>query len=433
MDIKSSIVSSLRKEVVPAMGCTEPVAVALAAAKAKELLNDKDIKDVNILVSPNIYKNGLCVGIPNTKEVGLHIAGALGVVAGKSEKDLRMLEGLNAVDVENAKKLLIRKILKLGIKDTDEKIYIEVLIKGEKSYSKVIIKERHNKFVHLEVNNHIMLQEEKDSDSKSFNAMTNQLYNLRIRDIIKAIEDIDNNELAFLLEGLEMNEKIAKAAIEKGYGIGVGAGFYYNIKNGIMADDFINNAMMLTAAGADARMSGLSMPVMSSNGSGNNGLTAILPIVAYKNSYHVDEERLIKALAISHTINGYIKYYIGRLSPLCGCGVAAATGASAAIAWLMGANYEQIDGTIKNMIANISGMICDGAKVGCALKLATSASTAIQSAILAINNRIVPSRNGIVAESSEETIKNLGLLGTDGMNITDKVILDIMQKMENAV
>ncbi|RKD27319.1 L-cysteine desulfidase [Caminicella sporogenes DSM 14501] len=433
MDKKKIIIETLKREVVPAMGCTEPVAVALAASKAKEVLSEDDIKEVSILVSPNIYKNGLCVGIPNTDEVGLYIAGALGIVAGKSEKDLRVLEGIKDSEVLSAKKMLENDVLKLDIKDTDEKIYIEVFVRGKKGSARVIVKERHNKFVYIEKDNEVLFKEEQNKNGGGYNEVLKELYSLRIRDIIKAIEKIDYKDIEFLLEGIDMNEKIAKAAIEKTYGIGVGAGFYENIKNGVMADDFINNAMMLTAAGADARMSGLNMPVMSSNGSGNNGLTAILPLVAYKNIYDVDEEKLSKALAISHIINGYIKYYIGRLSPLCGCGVAAATGASAAIAWLMGADYDKIDGTIKNMIANISGMICDGAKVGCALKLATSAATAIQSAILAINGRIVPPRNGIVAETAEDTIKNLGMLGQDGMNITDRVILSIMQKMEKAV
>lgn len=431
MSMKENIVKLLKEEVIPAMGCTEPVAVALAASKAKEILGEGQIEKAKILVSPNIYKNGLCVGIPYTNEVGLSIASALGIIAGKSEKDLRVLEGLNDADVIKSKAFIADGKLSLGIKDTQEKIYIEVLLESEKSYSKVIIQGKHNNFVLLEKDNDIIMEKERSGVKKV--AIADRLYSMKIRDIINEVENIDYKELEFLLEGLDMNEKIAKTALEKSLGIGVGSGFYENIKNGLMADDFINNAMALTAAGADARMSGMNMPVMSSSGSGNNGLTAILPIVAYKNTKDVSEEKLSKALAISHMITGYIKHYIGRLSPLCGCGVAAGTGSSAAIAWLMGANYEQIDGTIKNMIANISGMICDGAKVGCALKLATSASTGIQSAILAINNKIVPSKNGIVSESAEDSIKNLGELGRNGMSVTDKVILDIMQKMNKAM
>ena len=192
----------------------------------------------------------------------------------------------------------------------------------------------------------------------------------------------------------------------------------------------MTSSMMLTAAASDARMSGINLSVMSSNGSGNNGLTAILPIVAYKNKFNVDDDKLAKAVAISHIMNSYIKHYIGRLSALCACGVAAGTGAGIAIAWLMGASEDQIDGVIKNTLANTSGMICDGAKEGCAIKLSTSASVAVQSAILAINDSIVPARNGIVAETAEDTIKNLGVLSSEGMSIADAVILKTMKKMQ---
>lgn len=431
MNLKEIIIDTLKKEVVPAMGCTEPVAVALACAKAKEIIKYNSLKKVEILVSPNIYKNGLCVGIPNTNEIGLDISGALGITGGKCEKDLRVLEGLTCEEVVEAKKLINENTIMLGIKDTSDKVYVEVILKADTGNSKVVIRERHNNFVYLESNGEVLLQEDYKFEGKENNS--NKIYESNIREIIQEIDSIEYEELKFLYEGLEMNEKIAETALVKKLGMGVGSGFYENMKKGIMADDLINNAMMYTAAAADARMSGLNKPVMSSNGSGNNGLTAILPLVAYTKKYDVEDEKIVKALAISHVVNCYIKNYIGRLSALCGCGVAAATGASAAIAWLMGGSYDQIDGAIKNMVANLSGMICDGAKVGCALKLATAGATAVQSAILAINDSIVPTRNGIIAESAEETIRNLGTLGNDGMTITDKVILGIMQQMKSAV
>nr|WP_184311677.1 L-serine ammonia-lyase, iron-sulfur-dependent, subunit alpha [Anaerosolibacter carboniphilus] len=413
------------------MGCTEPVAVALACAKARELLLYEELEEVKILVSPNIYKNGMCVGIPNTGEVGLEIAAALGIVGGKSEKDLRILEGLTIHEVGAAKKLLERNKISVGMKDTCEKIYVEVCLKADAGMVEVVIRERHNQFASIRIdgqetfNKHLAAVEASQGEQ--------QIYDFSIRDIILGIENLSYYQIEFLLEGLDMNERIAQAALDQDMGMGVGSGLYQSIKNGILSDDLMNQAMMLTAAGADARMSGFSMPVMSSNGSGNNGLTTILPIVAYRNKYAVSEEKLAKALAMSHMINGYIKHHIGRLSALCGCGVASSTGAAVAIAWLMGANHKQMDGVIKNMIANISGMICDGAKVGCALKLATAASTAVQSAILALGNKIVPAKNGIVAETAEETIENLGKLGQDGMGSTDTVILKIMKEMQVAL
>ena len=428
MDLGRLIIDTLKEEVLPAMGCTEPVAVALACAKAMELVESKEINSLEIMVSPNIYKNGLAVGIPNTNEVGLFIAAALGVVGGKSEKGLGVLDGIKEEEIELANKLINDNKVSIKIKDTEEKIYIEVKLDTAGESSSVIIQNKHNEFVYLERQGNIIL-DKRDENGGNIKD-TNPLYTLKINDIIKEIEKLNMEDIKFMLDGLEMNEKIAMAGLSKKSGMSVGITIYENIQRGILSDDLMNTAMMLTAGGSDARMSGINMPVMSSNGSGNNGLTAILPILAYHRKFSVNDEKLAKALAISHIINSYIKHYIGRLSALCGCGVAAATGASVAIAWLMGANEEQIDGAIKNMIANLSGMICDGAKVGCALKLATSASAAIQSALLALNDQVVPTKNGIIANTAEDTIKNLGMLSEEGMHFTDQVILKMMRQME---
>ncbi len=427
MSLRDVIITTLKNEVLPAMGCTEPVAVALACAKAREIHDNNEMDKIEVLVSPNIYKNGLGVGVPNTKEVGLSIAGALGIVGGTSEKSLSVLEDMREHHLEEAHILLATGKFILGIKDTTEKIYVEVNISSKYNNSKIIIEGKHNLFTHIEKNGRIFLSKEFGKNTND--TESDMIFGARIEDIIKEIEEIDHSELSFLLEGIEMNENIARKALDKKMGMGVGFGIKESIKKGYIADDFINNAMMLTSAGADARMAGLNMPVMSSNGSGNNGLTAILPIAVYKRRFNASNEKIAKALAISHILNCYIKNYVGRLSPLCGCGVAAATGASAAITWLMGGNYNQIDGAIKNMIASISGIICDGAKGSCALKLSTAASASVQSALLAINGSITLSRNGIIADSAEETIKNLGLISNYGMNSTDRVILDIMRNM----
>ena len=428
MDLKTQIINTLKAEVVPALGCTEPVAVALACAKAKELINNEDISSVNIWVSPNIYKNGLCVGIPYTDEVGLEIAGALGIVGGNSEKDLQVLEGLGDREIQLAKAMVKRELISLGIKDTQDKVYVEVVIKTKGNLAKVILREKHNQFIYIEQNGTVVLDHRVHETLQTVDA--SGLYQASIYEIITEIENIDWKVLSFLLEGLEMNEGVAMAALEQSMGMGVGRGFFDNIEKGMLSDDLMNYAMMLTAAGADARMSGAPIPVMSSNGSGNHGLTAILPIVAYGKKFDVTKESYTRALAISHIVTGYIKHYTGRLSALCGCGVAAASGAAVAIAWLMGADKERIDGTIKNMVANITGMVCDGAKVGCALKLATAAATAVQSALLAMQHVIVPVKNGIIGLTAEESIRNLGQLGVEGMTVTDGVILEIMQNMQ---
>ncbi|MGV8983274.1 L-cysteine desulfidase family protein [Clostridium sp.] len=429
MKLRNLIVQTLKEEVVPAMGCTEPVAVALACAKAKELIAYNYIESAEVFVSANIYKNGLSVGIPNTQEVGLYIAAALGFVGGESEKDLRVLEGINERQVQLAKELLHSGKLSLDIKDTTDKIYVEVNLITDKGSCSVIISGKHNRFVYIESLGEILLDLRKE-DKKS-NSGENILYNLKIREIISEIEKIPHEDIAFMLEGVLMNEAIAKVGLKSKMGMGVGFGLKKSVEQGFLSEDLMVSAMLLTAAASDARMSGINLSVMSSNGSGNNGLTAILPLVAYKNKFNVSDEKLAKAVAISHIMNSYIKHYIGRLSALCACGVAAGTGAGIAIAWLMGASYDQIDGVIVNTIANTSGMICDGAKEGCALKLSTSASVAVQSAILAINDCIVPTRNGIVAKTAEETIMNLGVLSSEGMNVADTVILKTMKEMQS--
>ena len=252
---------------------------------------------------------------------------------------------------------------------------------------------------------------------------------ITIKELVENIEKLNFEDIKFLLDGISMNEEIAKVGLEGKVGIGVGYGMKKSMEEGLLGDDLMNQAMMITAAASDARMAGVKMPVMSSNGSGNHGLTAILPIVAYNKKFPKTEEELAKALAISHLVTAYVKNFTGRLSAVCGCGVAASTGATAAISWLMSKDINQIEGAIENMVANLSGMICDGAKAGCALKLASAASAAVQSAIIAKQGCYVPPMNGIVGSRVEQSIKNLGKVSDKGMSTTDKVIINVMDEM----
>jgi len=248
-------------------------------------------------------------------------------------------------------------------------------------------------------------------------------------ELLEEVEQSKYEEISFLLEGLDMNEKISKIGLEKPIGLSVGYNSKKAIDDGMLGDDLANRAMYYTAAASDARMSGISLPVMSSNGSGNNGLTAILPLLAYRDMFETSDEKMAKALALSHLLNCYIKSEIGRLSALCSCGISAATGSGAAITWLFGGSREEIAGTIQNMIANLSGMICDGAKNSCALKLATAASTGVKAAIWSLNGTISSPKDGIVGDSVERSIQNLGVLSSEGMQLTDATILKIMQAM----
>ena len=431
-DLRTNLIDILKAEVKPAVGCTEPVAVALACAKAKELLGEEVVKN-KILVSPNVYKNAMCVGIPGTDRLGLKIAVAMGLVGGKSEDGLTLLEGWKEEQVRESERYVDTTPISIEPLDTKEKVVIDVTLEGENNKSRVIIKTKHDNFVFIQQNDLVLLDQvdgyaekaEVQTEEKKENIMDN----ITIQEIVTNIENMDLEDIKFLLDGISMNMDMAKYGLENKIGIGVGRGIKESIEEGLLGDGIMTKAMLLTAAASDARMGGAKLPVMSSNGSGNHGLTAILPIVAYAQKYPQSDEKMAKALAISHLITAYVKNFTGRLSAVCGCGVAASTGASAGISWLMDGNINHIYGAIENMIADLSGMICDGAKAGCALKLSSAASAAVQSAVIAKQGYSVPALNGIVGTRVEESIQNLGRVSDKGMQITDEIILNVMNDM----
>lgn len=410
----------LKSEVKPALGCTEPVAVALCCGRAKDELNDIPEK-VEVFVSKNVLKNGMGVYVPNTDMVGLDIAAAVGSLIGNSHKGLNILEDVDDKLLLEAKNFLKNDKIKIFLKKTKDKLYIEsILYKGD-SYVKVIIKDKHDRIIYVERNGNVIVKDEIEEI-----AVSSKSHRLSIKEIYEFATSVNFEEIAFLLEGVEMNKKIAQEGLDKNYGLNVGKNIIQNIKKGILSDDIHNFAMALTAAGADARMSGATLPVMSSAGSGNQGLTAILPVVAVSEKLNCSKEKLARAIAISHLITYHIKTHLGRLSPVCGCGVAAGIGASCAITYLLGGAYDNITKAIKNMVANLTGIVCDGAKPSCALKLATSASAAVQSALLAVSGIEVSKHDGIIEDDVEKTIINLAKVGTLGMSVTDDVILNIM-------
>jgi L-cysteine desulfidase len=431
MNTQSKLVNILRAEVKPALGCTEPVAVALACAKANELLGE-EIKKCTIGLSPNVYKNGMCVGIPGTDRLGLKISAAMGLIGGKSENGLRVLETLTTEDVKVAENYMDNNNIDISPIDTEEKVYIEVVLEGENNKTKVVIRTKHDNIVFASKNDEILLEEaveEVVATTNNTQPKENILDTITIKEIVEAIESVDFEEIEFLLEGITMNEEIANYGLNEKVGVGVGYGMKKSMEEGLLSDDLMNYTMMITAAASDARMAGVKLPVMSSNGSGNHGITAILPIVAYNKKFPQTDDRLARSLAISHLLTAYVKNYTGRLSAVCGCGVAASIGATSALSWLMDLGIEQVEGAIENMVANLSGMICDGAKAGCALKLASAASAAVQSAIIAKQNCIVPPMNGIVGNRVEQSIQNLGRVSDKGMTTTDKVIISVMDDM----
>lgn len=422
------IVDILKTEVLPTMGCTEPGAVALAAAYASKALGSTvQISSVEVAVNGNVYKNGTAVGIPGTGETGLHIAAALGAIKKQPESQLAVLADITQAELAEARAMLKHEVVTVKVDEGKTGLSVRVRINAGPDWAEAIIADKHTNLVRLERNGHCVfsLDQAAAAQYKDYR-QTLRGNDITIKDIIESIETMPFNDLAFMLEGVDMNVMAAQTGLSKRLGLGIGALYHDMVTDGRLSDDVVNYAKMLTAAAADARMSGENVPVMSSAGSGNHGLTVILPVYAAAQKIGVSSEIVARAVAISHLVTVYIKLHTGNLSALCGCAVAAATGASAAIAWLMGGTIKQIEWSMKNVIANLSGMICDGGKVGCALKLSTAAGVAVEGALLAQNNIVVPDTNGIIGTTIEQTIKNLGQISSPGMAFTDKVILDIM-------
>lgn len=413
----------LKKEVVPALGCTEPIAVALAATKAKETLG-KDAEKVEVYVSPNIYKNGMGVGIPGTGMIGLDIAAALGVTGGNSEAKLEVLKDVNEEDIENAKKAVDENKVAVKAKEVPNKLYIEAICFNGQETAKVVIKDIHSNIVLVKLNDEI-IYERKDCECDIDADKTSEKIQLSVEGIHEFAAKVDFKDIEFILEGARLNKAISEEGLSGDYGLKVGKSLADSVKNGFLADDIQNYAMSVTAAASDARMAGCMNSVMSNSGSGNQGITVILPVVAAAEKMKASEEELARALALANLVAIHIKMYLGRLSALCGCVVASA-GASCGITYLMGGNLDNVKYAIKNMIGNISGMICDGAKTGCALKVSTGVSAAVQSSILAMKGIEISEKDGIIDKCVEKTIRNIAEIGAKGMVETDKMILDIM-------
>lgn len=412
------LVSILKDQVVPALGCTEPTAVAYAAAKAKELL-EEEVETLDILVDRNVLKNGKEVGIPGTNEKGIVVAAALGLVVGKSEYKLEVLKEVTNESLEEALKIIDKNMINLDLKKDVTGLYIEVIAKGKNNTSKVVIKKTHLNVVLLEQNGQcVSSQNEKEEAAKP--SLRDRIKEFTIADLKEFVDTIEFEKIKFINEGIIMNRRMADDDLK--YNLGIGLGNMLNNENKSLEQ----SAKAITSAASEARMAGHPLPVMSSAGSGNHGLVAILPIAIIGEGMNLDNEKIVRAVTLSHLVTVYIKSYTGSLSPVCGCGVAAGVGASAGLSYLLGGTFEQIGGAIKNMIAGISGMICDGAKIGCSYKLAISVNAAVDAAKMANKNVFIPSRDGILDDSIEKTIQNLGRVSNEGMANTDDIILEVM-------
>ncbi len=420
----NQILALLKKEVVPAIGCTEPVAVALATAKATELLGIKPER-VEVLLSANILKNAMGVGIPGTGMVGLPIAIALGALIGKSEYGLEVLRDMTNEALTEGKQMIAEKRILVSLKDKVDKLYIEVVCHYDNKYAKAIIAQGHTRFVYLEKDGKVLLNLassassaiEEQSDDSDFSLSFSTVYEFAMA---APLEDI-----RFILEAARLNKAAAAEAKKHDYGHTVGRIVEGTYGKKYLGDSSLTRMLALTSSACDVRMDGAMVPVMSNSGSGNQGIAATLPVLSFAEDVQCSEEQLIRALMLSHLMVVYIKQSLGRLSALCGC-VVAATGASCGITYLMGGCRKQVSFAVKNMIGNLTGMICDGAKPSCAMKVSSGVSTAMLSALMAMENKVVTDIEGIIDEDVDNSIRNLTLIGSVGMETTDKLVLDIM-------
>lgn len=419
---RERIIALINREVVPAIGCTEPIAVALCVAKAAETLNQRPQK-IQVLLSANILKNAMGVGIPGTDMIGLPIAVALGALIGKSEYQLEVLKDSTPEAVEAGKKMIEAQAIQISLKENiEEKLYIEVTCMAGEEKATAIISGGHTNFVYLSKNDSVLM----DKRSGTSGETEEESVELNLKKVYDFATTSPIEEIQFILEARRLNKQAAERSFKGNYGHELGKTLCSSDSERlIMGSNTFTHILSYTSAACDARMAGAMIPVMSNSGSGNQGIAATLPVVVYAEDNHKSEEELTRALILSHLTAIYIKQSLGRLSALCGC-VVAATGSSCGITYLMGGNYQQVSFAVQNMIANLTGMICDGAKPSCALKLTSGVSTAVLSAILAMENKCVTSVEGIIEDNVDLSIRNLTKIGSQGMNETDKLVLDIM-------
>ncbi len=423
----ADIIKLVKSEVIPAVGCTEPMAVALCTAYATESLGTTPDK-INILLSANILKNAMGVGIPGTGMIGLPIAVALGALYGKSSYGLEVLKDVNPDRVEKGKQFINGNRISISLKkDITEKLYIEVCCSAGAVSSTAIIAHDHTNLVYLDkVDADGKSQILKDTRSKqSDNDQEEAQEELNLKRVYEFATTAPLADIEFINEARKLNEAASNNALKGNYGHNLGKTLTRPLGRGVMGDSIFSHILAATSCACDARMAGAMIPVMCNSGSGNQGIAATMPVVVFARENHNTEEELTRALMLSHLTAVYIKQSLGRLSALCGC-VVAATGSSCGITYLMGGSYEQVAYSVKNMIANLAGIVCDGAKPSCSLKVSSGVSTAVLSAIMAIQNDVVTSVEGIIEDDVDKSIHNLTKVGSIGMNETDRLILDIM-------
>lgn len=425
-NIRQSIIALIQREVVPAVGCTEPIAVALCTARATETLGQRPEK-ITVMLSANILKNAMGVGIPGTGMIGLPIAIALGAIVGRSEYELEVIKDVTPETLEEGKAYVEEKRIDIRLKaGITEKLYIDVVCEAAGSKAEAVISGSHTNFVYISRDGKTLL----DVKSAGGEGGDNGDPELCMRTVYDFATTTPVDEIAFILKTRQYNLKAAEESVKGNFGHCLGKTIDRPLSHGIFGNSIFSHILSKTASACDARMGGAMIPVMSNSGSGNQGICATNPVAVYAMENENTEEELIRALTLSHLTAIYIKQSLGKLSAVCGC-VVASIGSSCGITYLMGGDYNRVCNSVKNMIANLTGMICDGAKPSCSLKIASGVSTALLSSLLAIEGRCVTAVEGIIDDDVDRSIRNLTRIGSETMNQTDEMVLDIMTHKQN--
>jgi len=426
-DTIDNVLKILHEEVVPAQGCTEPIALAFTAAKAKEVITNKNINKVIIKLSGNMIKNVKSVVVPNSGGlIGIEVATIMGLLFGDASKDLMVISNITPTQMLEVQEFIKTKDIQVIQENTNTKLYVNIEIFSDDSCASVEIKHLHTNITKIKRDEEVILQQ--SCNDKVFNTPLEKREKLSIKLIYELARSIEINKIKPLMKKvIELNSKIAQEGLTGKYGVNIGKVITEHIENGFYGDDVRNRAAAFASAGSDARMSGCSLPVMTTSGSGNQGMTSSLALIEYANIMKIEEDKLIRALFFSHLATVHIKTNVGRLSAYCGV-ICSASAVAGALCFINDNDFNTISHAIANTLGDVSGIICDGAKSSCAMKISTTIYAAFDAYVLSTHGKYLQGGDGIIATDIEDTLKYIGLLSQDGMKITDEVIIDIISK-----
>ena len=421
-EIEKPLLQIVKHDVVPALGCTEPISLALASATAAKYLG-KTPERIEAKVSPNLMKNGLGVAVPGTGMVGLPIAGAIGALGGNPDGGLEVLKHITPEQVSKAKTMLEQKLVSVDIHQTEHILYSESTLFADHDYVKVAIQDQHTNVILIEKNGEIIFQKVEDECT---NCDPYEVFKqISAREIFEFSNAVELEKIRFISQAAELNRALSDEGLRENYGLHVGRTLRKQVGSGLISDDLLSKIMIETTAASDARMGGATLPAMSNSGSGNQGIAATMPVVVVADYLKVSEEKRIRALFLSHLMAIYIHSKLPKLSALCAV-TTASMGSCAGIAYLLTGKFETASMGICSMIGDISGIICDGAANSCAMKVSTSVASGYKSVLMAMDETHVTGNEGIVEHDLDRTIDNLCAIASKSMQHIDRQVIEIM-------